>query len=360
MKNEQSPYIKGRGAQKNVQNRFFAESQEMLDDFLNYCELEGDKADDNRTSYLEVFPKTIVNKVESPDVGMGYSMNIYQGCEHGCIYCYARNSHEYWGYSAGLDFERKILVKKGAPLLLEEKLKSKNWKAHTIVMSGNTDCYQPAERKFEITRKCLEVFLKYRHPVGIITKNALITRDVDILSELAKDNLIGVNISITSLSEKTRLLLEPRTATIAKRLETVKLLSEKGIPVNVMIAPIIPGINSHEILPIAKAASGAGALSVAYTVVRLNGAIGEIFTDWIRKAMPDRADKVLNQIADCHGGTLNDSRWGERMRGEGELAQMIRSQMHLARKKFFSGKSFPPLNTSLYEQYKGGQLQLLF
>ena len=360
MTNEQTPYIKGRGAQKNVHNRFFAESQEMLDDFLNYCALEGDKADDNRTSYLEVFPKTIVNKVDSPDVGMGYSMNMYQGCEHGCIYCYARNSHEYWGYSAGLDFERKILVKKSAPLLLEEKLKSKNWKAHTIVMSGNTDCYQPAERKFEITRKCLEVFLKYRHPVAIITKNALITRDIDILSELAKDGLIGVNVSITSLSEKTRLLLEPRTATIAKRFETVRQLSEKGIPVNVMIAPIIPGINSHEILPIAKTAADAGALSVAYTVVRLNGAIGEIFTDWIRKAMPDRADKVLNQIADCHGGTLNDSRWGDRMRGEGELAQMIRSQMQLARKKFFAGRQFPALNTSLYEQYKGGQLQLLF
>ena len=358
--NESSQYIKGRGAQINVHNRFFAESTAMMDDFLNYCALEGDSPDDNITSFLEVFPKTIVNKVESPDVGMGYSMNMYQGCEHGCIYCYARNSHEYWGYSAGLDFERKILVKKSAPQLLEEKLKSKNWKAHTIVMSGNTDCYQPAERKFQLTRKCLEVFHKYRHPVAIITKNALITRDMDILTELAKDNLIGVNISITSLSEKTRLLLEPRTATIQKRLETVALLSEKGIPVNVMIAPIIPGINSHEILPIAKAVSEAGALSIAYTVVRLNGAIGEIFTDWIRKSMPDRADKVLHQIAECHGGSLNDSRFGERMRGEGEMAQMIRSQMILARRKYFSNKVFPKLNHDLYEQYKGGQLQLFF
>lgn len=355
---QEGQYIKGRGAQINVHNRFFAESQEMLDDFLNYCAVEGDLTESNKTSFLEVFPKTIVNKVESPDVGMGYSMNVYQGCEHGCIYCFARNSHEYWGYSAGLDFERKIMVKKNAPELLEEKLQSKNWKAHTIVMSGNTDCYQPAERKFQITRKCLELFHKYRHPVAIITKNALITRDLDILSELAKDNLIAINISITSLSEKTRLLLEPRTATIQKRLETVKLLSEKGIPVNVMLAPIIPGINSHEILPLAKAAADYGALSIAYTVVRLNGAIGEIFTDWIRKAMPDCADKVLHQIAECHGGTLNDSRWGNRMKGEGELAQMIRSQILLARRKFFSGKEFPPLNTTLYDQYKGGQLQL--
>src|SRR6187402_881809 len=339
--NEENQYIKGRGAQINVHNRFFAESQEMLDDFLNYCEAEGDNPDDNRTHFLEVFPKTIVNKVDSPDVGMGFSMNNYQGCEHGCIYCSARNSHEYWGYSAGLDFERKILVKKNAPLLLEEKLKSKNWLPHTIVMSGNTDCYQPAERNFKITRQCLEVFHKYRHPVAIITKNALITRDLDILTELAKDNLIGVNVSITSMNEKTRQLLEPRTATIQKRLETVKILSQNGIPVNVMLAPIIPGINSHEIIPLAKAASDAGALSIAYTVVRLNGAIGEIYTDWIRKAMPDRADKVLNQIAACHGGTLNDSRYGERMRGEGELAQMIRSQVVLAKRKYFSNKIFP-------------------
>jgi DNA repair photolyase len=355
---EESQYIKGRGAQKNVHNRFFAESYEMLDDFLNYCEAEGDKPDDNRTHYLEVFPKTIVNKVESPDIGMEFSMNAYQGCEHGCIYCYARNSHEYWGYSAGLDFERKILVKKNAPLLLEEKLKSKNWKAHPIVMSGNTDCYQPAEKKFRITRQCLEIFLKYRHPVAIITKNALISRDMDIVSELAKENLIGVNVSITSMNEKTRQLLEPRTATIAKRLETVRLLSENGVPVNVMLAPIIPGINSHEILPLAKAAADAGAVSIAHTVVRLNGAIGEIFTDWIHKAMPDRAEKVLNQIKACHNGTLNDSRWGERMRGEGEFAEMIKSQMGMARRKFFAGKQFPRLNTTLYEQYKGGQLSL--
>lgn len=356
--NEQSPYINGRGAQINVHNRFFEHSQELLDDFLNYCAIEGDQPNSNKTSFLEVFPKTIVNKVESPDVGMGYSMNVYQGCEHGCVYCYARNSHEYWGYSAGLDFERKILVKKNAPLLLDEKLKSKNWQAHTIVMSGNTDCYQPAERQFEITRQCLEIFYKYRHPVGIITKNALVLRDLDLLADLAKDNLVGVNISITSLNEKTRLLLEPRTATIAKRLQTVRTLSQNGISVNVMLAPIIPGINSHEILPLAKAASDAGALSIAYTVVRLNGAIGQIFTDWIRKAMPDRADKVLHQIAACHGGNLNDSRFGDRMRGEGELAQMIRSQVLLARKKFFAGKAFPTLNHSLYSQYKGGQLNL--
>ena len=297
-----NPTVKGRGAQINIPNRFFELSHEMRDDFLEYCALEGEEADKNKTLYLEVFPKTIVNKVQSPDVGMEYSMNMYQGCEHGCIYCYARNTHEFWGYSAGLDFERRILVKKDAPLLLEKFIKRKSWRAHPIVMSGNTDCYQPVEKQFEITRKCLEVFLKYKHPVGIITKNALILRDLDLLKALAKDNLIGVNISITSLSEETRRVLEPRTATIKKRLETVRILSENGIPVNVMMAPIIPSINSHEILPLAKKVSEMGASTIGHTIVRLNGAVGELFTDWIKKTMPDRAQKVLHQIEGGGGG----------------------------------------------------------
>ena len=355
---QREDFIKGRGAQMHIHNRFFKESYEIMDEFLNYCALEGDSPDDNRTQFLEVLPTTIINTVDSPDLSMAYSMNPYQGCEHGCIYCYARNSHEYWGYDAGLDFERKILVKKNAPQLLEDKLLSKNWKAATMMLSGNTDCYQPAEKKYGITRQCLEILYKYRHPVGIITKNSLIKRDLDILEELAKDNLAGVSISITSLSEKTRQLVEPRPATIAKRLDTVSKLSDKGIPVNVMLAPIIPGINSHEILPLAKAASDAGAVSIAHTVVRLNGAIGEIFTDWIHKAMPDRAQKVLNQISEIHGGTLNDSRWGTRMKGEGNFSTQISSQIALARRKFFKGKTYPELNTTLFEQYKTGQLGL--
>tara|TARA_R110000796_G_scaffold37722_3_gene95096 strand:+ start:49695 stop:50768 length:1074 start_codon:yes stop_codon:yes gene_type:complete len=351
-------YIKGRGAQQNTVNKFLQFSNETRDDFLEFCRIEGEEADKNKTQYIPIFPKTIVNKVTSPDIGMGYSMNPYQGCEHGCIYCYARNTHEYWGYSAGLDFERKILIKKDAPKLLEDKLKSKNWKAHTIVMSGNTDCYQPAEHKFQITKACLEVFLKYKHPVGIITKNALILRDINILSQLAKDNLIGVNVSITSLSEETRRILEPRTTTIKKRLETIRILSENNIPVNAMLAPIIPGINSHEILNLAKTVSENGALSFGFTVVRLNGAIGQIFSDWIRKTLPDRADKVLHQIQECHGGTLNDSRFGIRSRGEGKIATQIHDVMQLAKQKYFKNKTFPKLNTELHEQFKDGQMRL--
>jgi DNA repair photolyase len=350
--------IKGRGAQLNVPNRFFELSHELRDDFLEYCAKEGEEADKNKTLYLPVFPKTIVNKVESPDVGMMYSMNPYQGCEHGCIYCYARNSHEFWGYSAGLDFERRILVKKDARKLLEELLKKKSWKAHPIVLSGNTDCYQPAEQQFKITRECLKVFLKYKHPVAIITKNVLILRDLDVLKQLAKDNLIGVNVSITSLSEDIRRILEPRTATIKKRLETVRVLSENAIPVNVMIAPIIPSINSHEILPLAKIVSEHGALSIGHTIIRLNGAIGEIFTNWIKTTMPDRAEKVLHQIEDCHGGNLNDSRFGTRMRGEGKIAHQINETIALAKRMYFNNKVIPKLNTSFHAQYKTGQYKL--
>ena len=354
----QKEYLKGRGAQQNTPNKFLEHIYETRDDFLEFCRIEGEEADKNKTQYVPIFPKTIVNKVTSPDVGMQYSMNPYQGCEHGCIYCYARNTHEFWGYSAGLDFERKILIKKDAPKLLEAKLKSKHWKAQTIVLSGNTDCYQPAEKKFEITRACLEVFLKYRHPVGLITKNSLVLRDLELLKELNKHGLIGVNISITSLSEETRRILEPRTTTIKKRLETVRILSEQTIPVNAMLAPIIPGINSHEIMNLAKAVSDNGARSFAFTLVRLNGAIGQIFTDWIKKTLPDRADKVLHQIEACHSGTLNDSRFGIRSRGEGKIATQIHDLMRLAKHTYFKGQSFPKLNTELHEQYKQGQLRL--
>jgi len=351
-------YLKGRGAQGNVHNRFLKQVYEQRDDFLEFCRLEGEEADFNKTEYIPIFPKSIVNKVTSPDVGMSYSMNPYQGCEHGCVYCYARNAHEFWGYSAGLDFERKILIKKDAPKLLEQKLKSRRWKAATIVLSGNTDCYQPAEQKFKITRQCLEVFYKYRHPVGIITKNALVLRDLDILNDLNRHRLVGVNVSVTSLSEKTRRLLEPRTASIERRLQTIKTLSEHHIPVNAMLAPMIPGINSHELMKLAKAVADRGALSFGFTVVRLNGAIGHVFTEWIKKAMPDRAEKVLHLIQDCHGGSLNDSRFGIRSRGEGKVAEQIHEMARLAKQRYFKEREFPKLRTDLHEQYKEGQVRL--
>jgi DNA repair photolyase len=351
-------FLKGRGAQQNSHNKFEQLHYEWRDDFLEFCLKEGELPERNKTTYIPVHPRTIVNKVDSPDVGMSYSMNPYQGCEHGCIYCYARNTHEFWGYSAGLDFERKVLVKENAPELLEEKLRSRSWKAETIVLSGNTDCYQPAEREYRITRACLEVFLKYRHPVGIITKNAMVLRDLDLLKELNDYGLLGVNVSVTSLSEKTRRLLEPRTAAIGKRLNTIKVLSEHRIPVNAMLAPLIPGINSHELMSMAKAVADHGALSFAFTVVRLNGAIGILFTDWIRRSMPDRADKVLKQIESCHGGSLSDSRFGIRNKGEGPLARHLHNVARIAKQKYFAGRKFPKLNTDLHQDFKGGQLRL--
>ena len=350
--------LKGRGAQSKIHNRFFRHQHEVLDEYLNFCDDEGEEADSNRTKYIEVFPKSFVNKVTSPDVGMEYSANPYQGCEHGCVYCYARNTHEYWGYGAGLDFERNILVKKNAASLLEAHLQKKSWQPHPIVFSGNTDCYQPVERKLEITRKCLEVMLKWRHPLGIITKNSLILRDLDILKEMASLNLVSVNISITSLSEDTRRLLEPRTASIKNRLKAVEILSGNGIPVRVMMAPIIPSLNSHEILSLVKRVSELGALDVGYIMVRLNGQIAEIFKNWAHKTIPDRAQRILNQIAETHGGKLNDSRFGTRMRGEGAIALQVRNTMILAKKKYLQKGAITPLDRSHYLQLKNPQTKL--
>lgn len=349
--------LKGRGAQKSEPNRFEELRHEPRADFLEYRLREGE-ATSVRTRYQKVYPKSIVNKVDSPDVGMSYSMNPYQGCEHGCVYCYARNTHPYWGYGPGLDFESRILVKEHAPLLLEKWLRKPTWKATTIVLSGNTDCYQPAEKKFRLTRSCLEVFLKYRHPVGIITKNALLLRDLDLIGELHQYGLVGVHISVTSLDPQTRRLLEPRTTTTPQRLKTIEKLAGLGIPVNAMLAPIIPGINSHELMGLARAVADAGATSFGLTVVRLNGANGEIFGNWIRKAMPDRAEKVLSQIRACHGGTLSDSRFGIRNKGEGPLARHIHKVAAICKKRYFPGREFPALNTALHQEYKTGQLKL--
>ncbi len=349
---ENKTYLKGRGAQINTPNPYadLIYDQEPLN--------SSDTEHLNKTDYIPVVAKTIVNKVPSSDIPLGFSINPYQGCEHGCVYCYARNTHPYWGYSAGLDFERKILIKKEAPALLEKKLRSKNWVASPIMLSGNTDCYQPIEQELEITRKLLEVFWKYRHPVGIITKNALITRDLDILQDLAKHQLVKTVISVTSLNYELQRKLEPRTASIFKRLKTIRTLAAHNIPVQVMMAPVIPGLNEHEIFPLAKKVAECGASSIYYTLVRLNGDVATIFIDWLEKNYPDRAEKVLNKIKATHGGTLNDSRKGKRMSGEGRIAEIIRAQFKLANRKFFKEKSKIDYNLDLYEKFKNPQMKL--
>ncbi len=346
--------VKGRGAQINSQNPF-------LKDELGVFDEDGidDLNDPNaKTTYLKENPRKIVNKVYSPDLGFEYSMNPYQGCEHGCVYCYARNTHHYWGYSAGLDFEQKIIIKENAAKTLEKQFRNPNWKVSPIMLAGNTDCYQPAERKLKITRSILEVMLKHRHPVGLITKNELVTRDADLLADLAKDNLVNVAVSINSLNENVRRKLEPRTTTYKARIKAIENLAKKDIPVNVMIAPVIPGLTSSEIPDIIKTASHAGANSAAYIIVRLNGAVGGIFIDWVKKQFPDRADKILNQVADCHGGKINDSRFGTRMRGEGKVADSIRQIFHIARNRWMGERKIQALNTSSFIRGNSNQLSL--
>lgn len=345
---------KGRGAQLNPKNRFLKGEYlqwhpEAIDDW---------ETQPRKTEFIFDDNKSLVNKVTSPDVGMLYSANPYQGCEHGCIYCYARNTHEYWGFSAGLDFESRIVVKKNAPQLLRKFFENKNWQPAPISLSGNTDCYQPIERRMRITRQLLQVCLEYRNPVGVITKNALVLRDLDILQELAKLGLVRVFSSITALDENLRLLMEPRTASYRQRLKTVETLSKAGVPTGIMNAPIIPGLNDKDMPAVLKAAAEAGAQWAGYTIVRLNGAIGIIFRDWLEKAMPERADKIWNAICDCHGGQVNDSRFGNRMAGEGKFAEMIRSQFTLFCKKYGLNEAKMEYNTSLFRRIKGAQLPL--
>ncbi len=338
-----SASVKGRGSQTLTNNRFerfgydYSENQDIESESLT-----------RKTQVFYESPVNIISKNSSDDLGFSKSINPYQGCEHGCIYCYARNSHEYWGFNSGIDFESKIIVKQDAPVLLERKFLSKSWKPEVIALSGNTDCYQPLERKYKITRKLLKVFEKYRNPVGIITKNSLITRDIDVLSKLAKENLVHVIISLTTLNEDLRRIMEPRTATGNQRLKTIEELTEAGIPVGVMTAPIIPGLNDEEIPELLRNAANHGAVSASYTVVRLNGEIGNLFRDWLVKNFPDRSEKVIHQIEELHGGQINDTEWGRRLKGDGNFASMIEQLFKKSRGKYFANTTLPSLDTGKF------------
>jgi DNA repair photolyase len=345
-------YFKGRGAQIKTGNKFL-KAQYVTDHIEG---LDEPLLENPHTQIFHESPKKIVNKIDSPDLHGMYSMNPYQGCEHGCIYCYARNTHEYYGFSAGLDFESKIIVKENAPDLLEKHILHPKWQPVPIMLSGNTDCYQPQERKFQITRKMLQVLAKYRHPVGIISKNSLVTRDIDVLKDLASDNLVHVMISITTLNEDLRRAMEPRTVSGLKRLKVVEELAKANIPVGIMNAPVIPGLNHHEIPTILKAAADHGALTVGMTVVRLNGSIGKLFEDWLRKNFPDRFEKVWNQICSLHGGNINDSQFGRRMSGDGNIADVIHQLHRASKKKYFKDREMPPYDLTKFR--RGGTLSL--
>lgn len=343
-------YRPGRGAQINTANLYHN---------LRYDELP-DPEDELRTEFIPTHPKTILNKITSPDLGNGYGLNPYQGCEHGCVYCFTRPTHTYWGYSAGLDFEQKVLYKSEAPALLRKSLLKKKYVPMPIMMSGNTDAYQPAERTMKITRQCLTVLQELRHPVGLITKNSLIVRDLDILQEMATDNLVHACLSITTLDEDVRRMLEPRTASIAQRFKAVEALSNAGIPVTVNIAPVIPGLTDHEVLGIAQRARESGARRIGFNIVRLNDDVAEVFTNWVYQAYPDRAERILNRIRDCRGGELGEKRFGIRQTGEGEIAEMIKQQFYLAKRKYFPEGAFewPAYDFSHFELRKKPQLSL--
>ena len=349
--------MKGRGATYNPKNRFHSDDLEIDQSYLEYARFE-DEDLKIRTEFIDVTPKTIINKVPSPDVPLDYSVNPYQGCEHGCVYCYARPTHEYWGYSAGLDFESKILVKTNAVQLLQKELSARSYVPKAILFSGNTDCYQPAEKKFEITRKMLHVLEDFNNPVGIITKNSLILRDLDILKRMSEKRQAGVTISLTSMDEKTRRVLEPRTSSSYNRLKAIETLAKNGIPVRVNIAPIIPAVNDFEIPELLKSASNAGAQDATYIIVRLNHVIGDIFTKWANAHFPERAEKILTLVSDIHQGKLGDTNFKSRMRGSGAVAEQIRDLFKINAKKYFPNAERIQLDSSQFKRIRNGQLGL--
>ena len=312
--------LRGRGATWNPQNRF-----EKLEYIRDEEAVPDDDEPSPKTIFLRDPTRTIISTNDSPDVGFEASINPYRGCEHGCIYCFARPTHEYLGFSAGLDFETKILVKEDAPDLLREALSKKSWEPKTIAISGVTDPYQPVEKRLGITRGCVAVLAEFRNPVGIITKNHLVTRDIDLYSELAQFNATRVFVSITTLDSKLARIMEPRTSSPEMRLDAVAKLASAGVPVGVMVAPVIPGITDHEMPAILKAAREAGAKWAGFVMLRLPWTVKPLFETWLDEHFPDRKDKVLNRIRDLRGGKLYDAQWGIRGRGTGIFADQIES-----------------------------------
>jgi DNA repair photolyase len=311
--------------------------------------------------YLADATKTIVSENDSPDIGFRFSVNPYRGCQHGCSYCYARPYHEYLGLSAGLDFETKIVVKHDAPALFREFLAKKSWQPEVVVFSGITDCYQPAEREFKLTRGCLEVALECRQPIGIITKNALVVRDLEILREMAALNLVHVNLSITTLDPELARVMEPRTSIPAARLRAIQVLTGANVPVRIMVAPIIPGLNDSEVPAILEAAKGAGAGTAGHTLLRLPLTVRPVFLEWLERTQPLKAEKVKSLIRATRGGQMNDPRWGTRMSGTGAIADQIHEMFSLFTKKHGLDAKLPPLDfTQFVRPTKPNNQKLLF
>ena len=349
--------IRGRGASYNPPNRFDQISFEPDEDW----EDPDDPHPYRKTHYYRDHSRTVIARNESPDVGFDASVNPFRGCANGCIYCFARPTHEYLGLSAGLDFETKIFVKEDAPELLRAELAKPRWTPQVIAMSGVTDCYQPVERKLGITRRCIEVLAEFRNPVAIVTKNHLVTRDADLLGEMASWNGAAVNVSVTSLNEKLQRVMEPRTSTPKRRLQAIETLAKAGVPVRALVAPVVPGLTDHEIPAILRAVADAGATGAAYIPLRLPYGLKELFETWLHTHFPDRADKVLNRIRSIRGGKLNDSEFGSRMCGEGVFADGMNALFHAAARKVgLHDREHPKLSTEHFRRShdKHGQLGL--
>ena len=346
------PPLRGRGSASNPKNRF--ESIERVPE-------PPEDDDDTSSPHTLFFPdssKSIVAYNDSPDVGFDASVNPYRGCEHGCVYCYARPTHEYLGFSAGLDFETKIMVKDDAPELLRRELSSPKWKPQLVSLSGNTDCYQPVEKQKQLTRRCLEVLLEFRNPVVIVTKNHLVTRDIDILAQLAQIDCIGVTLSLTTLDHKLASLMEPRASHPARRLDAIRKLADAGVPVGYLQAPMIPGLTDAEAPAIALAARKAGATFAGYVALRLPFAVKDLFEQWLQQHYPDRKDKILHRLREIRGGKLNDAHFKSRMRGEGIYAEQMAKLFDLARKKSGITARWPKLTTEHFRQPGKDQLSL--
>jgi DNA repair photolyase len=342
--------IVGRGASGNPKNRFERISVESDPEKHDPAETRPE------TVYLRDRSRSIIARNDSPDIGFDASVNPYRGCSHGCIYCYARPTHEYLGFSAGLDFESRVLVKEEAPALLRKQLSSLRWEPKVLSMSGVTDPYQPVEKDLRITRGCLEVLAGFRNPVVIVTKNHLVTRDIDLLSDLARHHAAAVAVSLTTLDDGLRRIMEPRTSGPARRLAAIESLAGAGVPVGVMTAPVIPGINDHELPDLLSAAAGAGASFAGYVPVRLPGAVRPIFEDWLGRHYPDRKRKVLNRIRSMRGGALNDPRFGSRMRGGGVFADHIARLFSIScRRAGIQTGHFPKLSTAAFRRDGGAQ-----
>ncbi|MDP9193823.1 MAG: PA0069 family radical SAM protein [Acidobacteriota bacterium] len=335
--------MKGRGASWNPQNRFETLAYERDEEAPPEDESPG-------TIYLRDPTRTIIATNDSPDVGFEASINPYRGCEHGCIYCFARPTHEFLGFSAGLDFETKILVKEDAPVLLRAELSAKKWQPKVLVMSGVTDPYQPVERRLGITRGCLEVLAEFRNPIGLITKNHLVTRDIDLLAELAQHQASCVTVSITTLDPALGRIMEPRTSSPELRLDAIAKLAAAGVPVGVNVAPVIPGLTDHEMPSILAAAKDAGAKWAGIVVLRLPWAVAPLFEKWLEEHFPDRKDKVLNRIRDLRGGKLYDAQWGVRGRGTGVFAEQIRALFDVTCRRVGLNEEHYELSTAAFRK----------